>query len=69
MHEALTLGQELAHPHSLANALYFAAQLHQLRREGQAAQERAELEIALAGEQGSALELARGTILRGGALA
>ena len=69
MHEALTLGQELAHPHSLANALYFAAQLHQLRREGQAAQERAELEIALAGEQGSALELARGTILRGWALA
>ena len=42
MHEALTLGQELAHPHSLANALHFAAQLHQLRREGQAAQERAE---------------------------
>jgi predicted ATPase len=69
MHEALTLGQELAHPHSLAIALYFAAHLHQLRREGQAAQERAELEIALAGEQGSALELARGTILRGWALA
>jgi predicted ATPase len=69
MHEALTLGQELAHPHSLGLALYWAAQLHQLRREGQAAQERAELEIALAGEQGSAYEIARGTILRGWALA
>src|SRR5262249_37331257 len=49
--------------------LCFAAELHQLRREGQAAQERAELEIALSGEQGSARELARGTILRGWALA
>ena len=62
--------RELAHPHSLASALYFAAQLHQLRREGQAAPGAGrELEIALAGEQGSALELARGTILRGWALA
>jgi class 3 adenylate cyclase/predicted ATPase len=69
MHEALTLGQELAHPHSLAIALHFAAELHQLRREGQAAQERAEMEIALSGEQGSAQWLARGTILRGWALA
>jgi predicted ATPase len=69
IHEALTLGQELAHPHSLAIALHFAAQLHQLRREGQAARERAELEIARAGEQGSAQWLARGTILRGWALA
>ena len=36
--EALTLAQELSHPPSLAGALYFAAELHQLRREGQAAQ-------------------------------
>jgi class 3 adenylate cyclase/predicted ATPase len=69
IHEALTLGQELAHPHSLAIALHFAAELHQRRREGQAAQERAEMEIALAEEQGSAQWLARGTILRGWALA
>ena len=69
MHEALTLGQELAHPHSVASALYFAAELHQLRREGQAAQERAEMEIVLAEEHGSAQWLARGTILRGWALA
>ncbi len=41
-HEALTLAQELSHPFSLAFALAFAAMLHQFRREGQAAQERAE---------------------------
>ena len=40
--EALTLAQELSHPFSLAFALDFAAWLHQFRREGQAAQERAE---------------------------
>ncbi len=46
-HEALTLAQELAHPFSLAFALYFAARLHQFRREAQAAQERAEAAMAL----------------------
>ena len=69
IHEALTLGQELAHPHSLAIALHFAAELHQLRREGQVAQERAAMEIALSEEQGAVQWLARGTILRGWALA
>ena len=46
-HEALTLAQELSHPFSLALALDWAAWLHQFRREGQAAQERAEAAIAL----------------------
>ena len=32
---AFTLAQELAHPHSLANVLYWAAWLHQFRREEQ----------------------------------
>jgi hypothetical protein len=41
-HEALTLAQELSHPFSLAYVLDFAALLHRLRREEQAAQERAE---------------------------
>jgi predicted ATPase len=63
--EALALAQELSRPYSLAFALYFAAGLHQLRREGQAAQEQAEAVITLAGEQG----LAWGMILRGWALA
>jgi predicted ATPase len=66
--EALTLARELSHPFSLAYALGCAAALHQLRREWQAAQERAEAAIALAREQGFTLWLAMGTILRGWAL-
>jgi len=66
---ALTLAQELSHPFSLAWALNFAAVLHQLRREGQAAQERAKAAITLSAEQGFPYWLARGTILRGWALA
>jgi predicted ATPase/class 3 adenylate cyclase len=68
-HKALTLAQELAHPFSLAYALGCAAVLHQLRREGQAAQTRAEAAMALAREQGFALWWAMGTILQGWALA
>ncbi|HEV8715258.1 MAG TPA: adenylate/guanylate cyclase domain-containing protein [Candidatus Binatia bacterium] len=68
-HEALTLAQELTHPYSLAWALYFAAWLHQHRREENASQERAEAAIILSTEQGFALELARGTLLRGWTLA
>jgi predicted ATPase len=69
IHEALTLAQELSHPFSLALAPHFAAISHQFRREGQAAQERAEALIALCSEQGFALPLAWGTIERGWALA
>jgi len=68
-HEALTLVRELSHPHSLAYALSFAAGVHQLRREGQAAQEQAEAVMALSSEQGFALWLAMGTVLRGWVLA
>jgi predicted ATPase len=68
-HEALTLAQELAHPFSLAYALNSATVVHQFRREGQATQARAEVLHALAGEQGFALWLALGTVLRGWALA
>jgi TOMM system kinase/cyclase fusion protein len=67
-HEALTLAQELAHPFSQAHALNVAAQLHQFRREGQAAQERAEAAITLSSEHGFALWLAWGTVLQGWAL-
>jgi TOMM system kinase/cyclase fusion protein len=69
IHDALTLAQELSHPYSLVIALVFAAWLHQLRREGQAAQERAEALVTLSTEQGCALNAAQGTILRGWALA
>ena len=68
-HEALTLAQDLAHPFSLAYALNSATVVHQFRREGQATQARAEVLHALAGEQGFALWLALGTVLRGWALA
>jgi predicted ATPase len=67
--EALTLVQEVAHAHSQAFALYRAARLHQFRREGQTAQERAEAAITLSSEQGFAQVLSRGTIVRGWALA
>jgi predicted ATPase len=64
-HAALTLARELSHPYSLAYALDHAAWLHQYRREGQAAQELAEAEIALCTEQGFALFVAHGTLQRG----
>jgi predicted ATPase len=68
-HEALTLARELAHPFSLGFALFFAAWLHQLRREGHLTYERAEAVIALGAEQGFAHWVAGGTMLRGWALA
>ena len=66
--EAVTLAREHAHPFSLGFAYYFAAQLHQFRREEQAARERAEAAESLATEQGLPLWLAGGTFLRGWAL-
>ena len=68
-HAALTLAQELSHPFSLAYALDFAAWLHRLRREEQAAQERAEAAMTLSTTQGFPLWLAIGMILRGRTLA
>jgi predicted ATPase len=67
-HEALTLAQELAHPHSLAIALHWAMWVHQFRGEGQTTQERAEAVMALSAEQGFTLRLAGGMIGRGWAL-
>jgi predicted ATPase len=56
------------HPFSLAFTLDSAAQLHQYRREDPAAQERAEAAMTLATEQGFALPLAVGMVVRGWAL-
>ena len=67
--EALTLARELSHPFSLGFALVHAGVIHQLRREGQLAQERAEAAMALASEQGFPFWLAAGTYERGWALA
>jgi class 3 adenylate cyclase/predicted ATPase len=69
IHEALSLAQELSHPFSLALALSFAAWLHLLRREAQAAQERAATAIALSTEQEFLFWESWGTVLRGSALA
>jgi TOMM system kinase/cyclase fusion protein len=68
-HEALTLAQELSHPHSLASALDYAAFVHCYRREGHATQERAEAGMALASEKGFPQFVALGMIMRGWALA
>jgi tetratricopeptide (TPR) repeat protein len=68
-HEAITLAQELAHPFSLAYALYHATELHCLRREAQAAEALAEAMIVLARQHEFPGMVARGTVLRGWALA
>jgi TOMM system kinase/cyclase fusion protein len=67
--QALALARDLSHSFSLAYALDFAAFLHRLRREDQAAQEHAEAAMALSTAQGFPLWSAIGMILRGGALA
>jgi len=56
-------------PFSLAYTLSCAAEVHLFRREGQVARERAEVMITLSTEQGFAFFLARGTMVRGWALA
>ena len=66
--EALTLARTLAHPFSLAYALHWAATTHQLCREASATQEQAEVAIAFSREQGFAIWVPGGTILRGWAL-
>jgi predicted ATPase len=49
---ALALAQQLAHPYTLLQALYWAAVLHHLRREAPLTQARAEAAMALAADQG-----------------
>jgi len=66
--EALRLARELSEPHGLAQALFFAAILHQLRREERKAQENAEAAIAVSREHGLALYQAMSTATRGWAL-
>ncbi len=66
---ALSLAHELSDPFSLGYALVFAAGIHQFRREGRAAQERAESAITLATEQGFSALVSAATIRRGWALA
>jgi predicted ATPase len=67
--EALTRARELAHPGSLAFALFFACGLSQFARDRRAVQEQAEALIALASEQGFAYWAAGGMVFEGWALA
>src|SRR5262249_25074961 len=64
-HEALTLARELAHPASVATALYSAAEVHARRREAQRTYKQAEAALGLAREHGFAFRVAQATILRG----
>jgi predicted ATPase len=67
--EALALAEELGHPQSLTMAAYFAAHLHQLRREAGSCGERAQATIELAAEHGLIDRMTLGTVQRGWALA
>ena len=67
--EALRLAQELGHPYTLTGALENMARLHQLRREGPAAQALAEAAMTTASEHGFTFNGAYEKILRGWALA
>ena len=67
-HESLELARGLAHPFTLVFALGHTAAFHQFRREGRAAQEKAEEAIALSTEHGFSSYLTIGAIYRGWAL-
>jgi predicted ATPase len=67
--EAVALAQALAHPHSLAVALHFAAYLYRCRREALAVQAQADALLTLATAQGFPLYVGYGTCWRGWALA
>jgi predicted ATPase len=63
--DALALARELSHPSSMANAIFFAARVHQQRGEGHRVQARTEEGLAVAAEHGLPRWLAMETVLRG----
>jgi predicted ATPase/class 3 adenylate cyclase len=67
--EALAQAQKIAYGPTLAFALAYASELHQLRGEVSLSRERAEAAMTLSEEQGLPYWLAWGTALRGWALA
>src|SRR5439155_27266484 len=69
LHAALALAHALAHPHSLAFARCWVARVSQCRWDVPAVHEHAEAAVALSTAQGFPLWAARGTSLRGWALA
>ena len=66
--EAVALARRFSEPHGLAHALFFAAVLHQLRRERPMAQRCADEVMVLAAEHGLVLYGAAARIVRGWAL-
>jgi predicted ATPase len=68
-YEALALARELSHPYDVVFALNQTVVLHQLRREGRLAYERAEEVLTFCTEHGFTQQLAMGTILQGWGLA
>jgi predicted ATPase len=66
---ACTLAQDVTHPLSLANALVFAASVHQYRREVLAVHAQAAAALTLATAQGFVQRVAWSTVLHGWALA
>jgi predicted ATPase len=65
---ALASAEEPLPPYTLAHASNLVAVVHHLRREEHLAEEHAEAGMRLSEEHGFAMELGRGTILRGWAL-
>jgi class 3 adenylate cyclase/predicted ATPase len=68
MHKGLGLARELDHAPSLAQAMWFAAELHQIRREPQKVQDAVSSVLPLLVRHGSAVGVANATMLRGWAL-
>src|SRR5258708_19277486 len=65
MQEGLTLAGDLDHGPSLAQAQWFVAELHQIRREPQKVQDSVSVVLPLLARHGSAVGLANATMLRG----
>ena len=68
-HEALRLAEQSSHSYNIVYARYFAAIIHQCRREVRATQEQSEAMIALSREHRFVLWLAEGSFLYGWTLA
>jgi hypothetical protein len=64
--EALALAHDVAHPYSLVWALLFAAALHQVRREPQLTEKRADAAIALSAERGFSFFSGYGSVFEDG---
>ena len=65
MQKGLGLARDLDHPPTLAQALWFAAELHQIRREPQKVQDFVSAVLPLVTKHGSAVGVANATMLRG----